>query len=721
MMAKASHAITDKVKLEASLAFANSTPKNPQPNIGDNFSQGYWGRSYNTDYWRSRYKGDHGGLASTRYADEYGNVPYGNTWFSIYENSNVQKETNVRPTLTLHVDLLDWLKFRAEGNYNYYYVRGEEKRLGQGYGNKGNGDGDGGYYKMTQSTKEQTNFNAAFTANKSFGDWNVGGFVRGEYYNSMTQFQKNETDGGLVVPGQYFIGNSRNTAKYDAKIDATKRMYSVSFQASVSWKNQLFMDITGRNDWSSALVYTNGTGNFSYFYPSVSGSWLINETFELPEWISLAKVRGSWAQVGNDTESYKINQGYSLNSLQQSNGYIYGLELSKELYDPNIKPERKNAWEVGIDWRFLRNRIHLDATYYKENTKDQIMTIDVPGVSGISKQLINAGNIQNKGVEIALNTIPFKNKDWEWGLDFTYTKNSNKIIELHPNVANFIKLEGDSDYGNYRVGSVAKVGGSYGTLMSQYGPKKDEQGRTVLTWSESFRVAYPDQALEDEVVGKITPDFLGSVATNLTWKNLTLRIAMDMRYGGYVAMYGSRYATAYGISETSLKWRDTDYGGMTWTSKWDGVTYTDGMIPDGVFAEGQVVAGPNGESFNVGGMTYQEAYEAGYVEPSHASGYHYWANAWGSGTLNDNWFAKLNYIALREVSVSYSMPRSIYSKIGAKHFNVTLSGRNLGYLYNSLPNNENPESVRGTGAGAFRMRSFSPYTASYMLTLNFGF
>ncbi|MCD8262773.1 MAG: SusC/RagA family TonB-linked outer membrane protein [Tannerellaceae bacterium] len=716
MMAKASHKITDKVQLEASVAFANSTPKNPQPNIGDNFSQGYWGRSYNTKYWKTRYKGEHGGNASNDYADTYGNVPYTSTWFSIYENSNVQKETNVRPTLTLHVDLLDWLKFRAEGNYNYYYVRGEQKELGQGYANTNSGS-----YKLTQSTKEQTNLNANLTANKTFGDWNVGGFVRGEYFNSMTQYQEAETQNGLVVPGQYFLDNSRNTPKTEAKIEATKRMFSVAFQASVSWRNQVFVDVTGRNDWSSALVYTNGTGNFSYFYPSVSGSWLLNETFELPEWISLGKVRASWAQVGNDTEAYKINQGYTLNSMQRSTGYIYGLEVPKQVYDPNIKPERKNAWEVGIDWRFLQNRIHLDATYYKENTKNQIMEISVPSVSGINSQLINAGNIQNKGVEIALNTIPFKNKDWEWGLDFTYTKNSNKIIELHPNVADYILLDGYTDYGNYRIGSVAKVGGSYGMLMSQYAPKKDEQGRTVLVWTDTYRGAYPDQALEDEIIGKITPDFLGSIATSLTWKDLSLRVALDMRYGGYVAMYGSRYATAYGISETSLKWRDTEYGGMTWTSKYDGVTYTDGMIPDGVFAEGQTVLGPNGESFNVGGMTYQEAYEASYVEPVHASVYHYWSNAWSSGTVNDNWFAKLNYIALREVSLSYRMPRSIYSKIGAKHFNVTLTGHNLGYLYNSLPNNENPESVRGTGSSAFRMRSFSPYTASYMLILNFGF
>ena len=241
---------------------------------------------------------------------------------------------------------------------------------------------------------------------------------------------------------------------------------------NLSWRNQLFLDITGRNDWSSGLIYTNGTGNYSYFYPSIGGSWLINETFrdQMPEWINLAKIRGSWAQVGNDASPYSIYSYYTLGSLLQPDGSNiftnYWNDDNKKLFSPNLKPERKNSWEIGLDWRIFDSRIALDATYYKENTTDQIMTIAIPSESGISKQLINAGNIQNSGVEIALNTIPFKNKDWEWTLDFTFTKNSNKIVELHPNVANYIALEGDVAYGNYRVGSVAIVGGSYGMLMS---------------------------------------------------------------------------------------------------------------------------------------------------------------------------------------------------------------------------------------------------------------
>ena len=155
------------------------------------------------------------------------------------------------------------------------------------------------------------------------------------------------------------------------------------------------------------------------------------------------RFRGSWAQVGNDTDPYYVNQAYGFGTIELPNGgNIYTNTLNTIMKASNLKPERKNAWEIGLDFRTFKNRLNLDVTYYKENTKDQIMEIATPWVSGISTQLINAGNIQNQGIELALNTIPFQNEDWEWGLDFTWTKNTSKIVELHPDAAEYISLAG---------------------------------------------------------------------------------------------------------------------------------------------------------------------------------------------------------------------------------------------------------------------------------------
>ncbi len=725
-LAKASHKISKDVELEAGISFANSNPKNGgSTNFGENFIDGTWDRMYDSRYYRTRYKGSHGGLASTDYGDEYGRNPGRGTWWSIFENHYEQKETSVRPSLKLTADLNSWLKFTAEGNYNYYYKRYEAKELGSGYAN------EGGKYQMDMYTKEQTNFNANVSWNKPVGDFNVSGFLRGEYYHNFEQSMSEWTNDGLIVPGQFFINNSKKTPGYSGVITGEKTIMSIAGQLALSWKDQIFVDVTGRNDWSSSLVYADKHGNYSYFYPSVSGSWLIHETLgeSMPEFISFAKVRASWAQVGNDTEAYRINSAYSLNSMTTNQGNTYYLNVPTTSYDQNLKPERKNSWEVGADIRFLNNRIGIDATYYRENTKNQIMEISVPSVSGLSKQLVNAGNIQNQGYEIALNTTPIDKKNWTWDLNFTYTHNRSKIVSLHENVANYINLVGDPAYGNYRIGSVAQVGGAYGLLMSDAVPNYDEKtGLPILeTASYSSRHAvYYTRSGKVQEVGDINPNFLGSVNTSLRYKDLTLRVSLDARFGGKVAIYGSHYGAAYGYLESSLNGTSAEHGGLTYTSIWDGETYDDGIIPNAIMPGGYEMPIPGGTyTVAAGGETYQSLVDRGLADPQHASSWNYWTNSWGRASvgdgISDDWFKTLNYIALREVSLSYKLPGKWSKKIGASNINLTLAGRNLGYLLNSLPNNFNPESMRGTQSGQFMIRSVSPYVASYTFTINASF
>ena len=616
-------------------------------------------------------------------------------------------------------DLNSWLKFTAEANYNYYYKRNESKELGSGYAN------EGGMYKLGQYSKEQTNLNANLSWNKAVKDFNISGFLRGEYYHNFQQELQMQTNGGLVVPGQFFVGNSKNALTSTGTISGTKTILSVAGQLAVSWKDQVFVDVTGRNDWSSSLVYADQHGNYSYFYPSISGSWLIHETFrgKMPEWFSFAKVRASWAQVGNDTDAYTINTAYNLYGIDNT----VGLQVPDTYYSTDLKPERKSSWEIGVDFRFLSNRIGIDATYYKENTKNQIMKISVPSESGLSYQLINAGNIQNQGVELALNTTPIETKDWTWDLNFTYTKNTSKIVELHPNVANYITLVGDAAYGNYRIASVAEVGGEYGLLKSDAVPNYDEKTGLPILELASYNTrhsVYYSRSGVVQTVGSIQPDFLGSVNTSLRYKNWTLRASMDMRFGGMVAIYGSHYGTAYGFLESSLNGTDPEHGGITFTSIWDGKEYTDGIIPEAIMPGGQTIDTPNGPyTIAEGGELYADLVDRKIVDPQHASSWNYWNNSWGRAAVwkNNDWFHELNYIALREVSLSYRMPNSIASKIGASSINLTVAGRNLGYLLNSLPNNFNPESMRGTQSGQFMIRSVSPYTASYTFTINASF
>ena len=737
MLLKGSYNITDRLDVNASVSTSYSKPQNAQQEVGLYFVYSGIPTFLNPGYWSDKYKGTHGGIASTNYGDEYGYVPstVKSLWWALNENSTVQKEWVFRPTFEVNYRIFDWLRAKVDGNINYYTRQVETKNLGNGYAM------EGGEYALQSASKTQLTLGGTVSADKRFGDFNIGGFARFEYYNKTEQYQRIATRGGLIVPGQFFIQNSKEPAQYtgdpvtaEGYVNGTKRMLSAIGALNLSWKDQLYLDITGRNDWSSCLVYTDGHGNYSYFYPSVSGSWLITETFKdkLPEWISFAKLRASWAQVGNDMAPYALNQGYSVGAIQTANGNIYTNNLSSNsIYDLNLKPERKNSWEVGMDFRVLNNRIGLDVTYYKENTKDQIMNISVPGVSGITGKTVNAGNIQNAGIEIALNTTPVKTKDWEWNLDFTYTKNKSKIVSLHEDVADYIELQGQVNAYDYRVGSVAQVGGEYGQLMTDCMPARNENGDILLDWDDYWRSGYAKRSGKLEVIGDVNPDFLASVASTLTYKDWSLRVALDGRFGGMIASYANRYGTMTGATKSSLKYRDEAHGGITWTSKWlntdgtpsesYGITYHDGVIPEGVFANGTTIDCADGVTRDMSGVSFADAVAKGWLEPVHAGAHTYNQNDWSIGVVHDGWVEELNYVALREITLGYQLPKTWASKVGAQNINISATARNLCYLYNSLENNLNPESVRGNASGEFRIRSFNPYSANFMFTLNVNF
>lgn len=726
------HKLADWLQAEASISFTTSNPKNPRNDLAEKFVGGDWVNWYDAEKWSKReiYQAPHGGTPQSAYSDANIYVPGNSTWFAYNMNVDSRKEQVVRPIVSLTANITDWLSIKAEGNMNAYNVSTETKNLGSGYAN------EGGYYKL-QHTKDvsQTGKLVASINRQLTDDISTNIMLGGEMWKQEKSYTKVETDGGLIVPGRFFLSNSKKTLKSEGKVEGTKQINSLYFLANFGWRDQLFLDITGRNDWSSALVYTDGTGNNSYFYPSVSSSWLFSETLNTPNWLSFGKLRVSWAQVGNDTSPYYINPGYEIDKYElASGGFVYNNAISTMSVDRNIKPEKKNSFEAGVDLRFFNNRFGVDFAYYNEVINNQIGEVPIPEESGIKNLLTNVGTMENKGIELKVNVTPIKTANFDWVSTFNYWNNTTTVTDLHEDFGAYRTL-GDTyvSYGNYRVGSVAFEGGEYGVLMSDIVPKKYQSedpndprnGMNVLAWSDSRRGAYYERSYEVQEVGKINPDFEGSWDNTFHYKGVTLSVLLDARFGGHVASYANRYGTSYGWLETSLYGRDPEYGGVSWESQYDdskGQSFTDGIIPEGVFADGQKVTSPSGEKVNVGGMTYQEAFDAGYVEPTHAGFYHYFTNSWGQGVINDSWYDELNYIALRNISIGYNLPKSLAQKIKAQNIYVAFNARNLGYLYNTMPNNMNPESFRGTSSSAsFLQRSIVPNTATYTMTLSVDF
>ncbi|MFW5821812.1 MAG: SusC/RagA family TonB-linked outer membrane protein [Tangfeifania sp.] len=721
-MVKGTYNLASWLTADASVSFTTSRSKNPSNTLGSSFSVGSWRNWYDTERWKKRevWQAPHGGVPQSAYGDDYANVPGNGVWFGYHLNDATRKEQVTRPIVRLTADITNWLSLTAEGNMNHYSRLNDTKNLGSGYAM------EGGSYRLRNQVDVTRTGKLTANIDKTFGDISTSLILGGEIWDQEKQFTESWTEGGLIVPGKFFIGNSKETKQTDANVFGTKQINSLYFMANFGWKDQVYLDVTGRNDWSSALVYSDGTGNYSYFYPSVSTSWIFSETIDLPAAFSFGKLRASWAQVGNDTSPYLINRGYEIENTELAdNKFVYRNTKSTTLVDPSIKPELKNSLEVGLDVRFFNNRLSADIAYYDESITNQIGTIPIPSATGYNEMLTNIGTLTNTGFELSFRFVPVQTANFEWESTFNYWDNTTTISDLREEVGEYKALGGSVNYGNYRVGSVAFEGGEYGVLMSDTKPLEDENGNKILTWSDDRRGAYYTRSYEVEEVGKINPDFEGSWDNAFSYKNLRLSVLLNARFGGHIASYNNKYGHAYGYMESSLEGRDADHGGLTWTSEYAntaGRSYDDGIIPDGVFAEEQKVTTPSGDRVDVGGMTYQEAYDAGYVEPTHASFYHYFNSSWGTGVINDNWFNEVKYIALRNISIGYNLPKSLAQRIKAQNLYLSLNARNVGYLYNSLPNNLNPESFRGTSSDAsYYERSFTPYTANYTMTLSIDF
>jgi iron complex outermembrane receptor protein len=500
--------------------------------------------------------------------------------------------------------------------------------------------------------------------------------------------------------------------------------------ADIAYRDQLFLQATWRGDWSSALTYTNGTGNNFFAYPAVSLSWLFSESFHLPAWISYGKLRGNLAALGHDTDPYLINPGFALTGYVTTGGADYPVSTysASNSVEPNLKPERKISKEIGAEMRFLKNRLGFDASVYQDNTYNQIFDIRVPQETGISATKINAGNIQNRGIEIAIDGSPLKTKNFEWNSSVTYASNRNKVVELYQGLNEF-NLGADV----FEISSWAITGKSYGVLRTTihsgaYQAKNTSganidnpnNGKPILTWRSDARAAFPARSNVMQDVGDINAKFRGGWNNTFRYKNLSLNVLLDAKIGGDFALLTYRYGTHTGVFPNSLKGRDAAHGGIVWKSAFDGETYDDGIIPDGVFGPGIKITQPNGSQVDVSGLSYQEAYDKGYVEPTHLPQFNYRYGSSSTG-VSDYWVLKNSWISLRQVALTYNFSPGLVSKMKLNTCSFSVVGRNLMYLYNTLPYHYNPESNNSNNTAYSGEEGFLPMTRTITGTLRIGF
>ena len=656
--------------------------------------------------------------------------------FRLFTDNRTKKENNLIANIDLTARATPWLSFLLRTNANIYNDVFERETLGAGAAFSGGG------YQISQTSYNTYRVQGLANINKEFGtDLDLNLSLGGETYrNSGNNFNNSQTEGGLKIPALYTIANSTNAASTQAFTGAGRRTDAVYAYGDLTWKNMLTLNASARNDWSSTLTYRDGHGDHSYFYPSVGLAWVFTELPSLAESsssiLSFGKLRASYSYTGLDAQAQITNQAgyYGLTGNFNSSGTtlrpVYTFN-SGTIGNPNLKNELSKELEFGADVRFFNNRIGFDVAFYKKNTYNQILELPVPVEAGASSRLLQAGNVQNQGVEVLFTATPVRSKDFNWNSSINFTKNTNKIIELYPGVTSKeLELAFGAD-----VVAKAIEGEEYGVVETGYAfanyQKKDASGNPIAHPNNGKRVigsapngatagAYTFLRSQDydgtrKKLGTIMEDFLLNTTQSFSYKNFNLNVQVDSKFGGLMASATHQYGSAAGSLENSLPGRTAELGGIEYTDN-NGVKRNDGIIPDGVLNDGiNVVSG--GQTVSLGGMLYSDAVKQGYLKPIPAYVYYENLTQWSSGIREYSIFEN-SWVAVREVSIGYNLPSSLTNKIRFNSLRLSLVGRNLGYLYTTTKGGINPEGIYTNRAAGFSDYGGWPYVRSLGFNLN---
>ncbi|MEE9361577.1 MAG: SusC/RagA family TonB-linked outer membrane protein [Cellulophaga sp.] len=603
-------------------------------------------------------------------------------WDWTQNESNFKRIHNIQ-SLTLDIEFNDFLGLTILGgldntNENTEY-KGKLRDPSQIGPNSGSVYRD--VSRIIRKSYGQALFNFNANATK---DINVSGFVGGVIRHHFEEKKGAERLGGFVIPNFFSFSNLPSGQQPSYINDNQEDMlYSVLGSLQVDWKNQVYLEAQARNDWSSILPVQNN----SYFYPGLSATWILSSSFNLPTQVKFLKLRTSWADVGRPGSRYfsNVNLGVS----QSGSGFILSppsdLPPIDDNFVPNLKPERKREFEVGLEAYFFENRrLGVDFAVYHSNTYDQIMKITAPPGLGVNSIRLNAGDVSNTGWELALKTKPIDLKDFKWNLDFTFSGTKTKVVKLDGELKNL------SLWSTNGLNAVAEVGGEYGAIYQQKGFKKyinpsDENdpnnGKPIVANSGQRYRYYSDS---NKKVGKVLPDLIGGVFTSFNYKNFTLVANLDYTFGATFISEQETYMMASGVLKESLKYRDQANGGVAYhvvgagvlvqgaDPSGGGATFNDGVVLDGVLADGTV---------NTQVVRAEDYYRSSYFS---------------NGFFPEDRLFKSDYIALRNIALSYSFSKDLTEKMGVNGLSLSLFCNNVAYLYKAAPNTI-PESSNGTG------------------------
>lgn len=667
-----------KVDFDFSANYTREYVKN-RPALGDSKSNvGKNLMTLATTYdqaWLRTYQDEDGNYSNWNGMDPYNVNPY----WDLYKNFNNSSKDLLRMTGKAVWNVTKHFRLQATlgGDLNWFTFNDFKAPTTPGF--------EAGRLQISNFRNRMYNFELLALYNNTWGKFDFNATAGGNIYrvnNQTTVTTAQDMQIRDVVTLMSFNETSIEPSSY------RKRINSLFGSASIGWNHLLYLDATLRGDQSSTLP----TSNNVYVYPSFSGSFVFSELLKANRILPYGKLRMSWAQVGSDTDPYQLGLVYTKSKYTYP-GYTIGYINNNVIPNKDLKPTKTNSFEIGLETKFLNNRLGLDVTYYTQKSKNQIMSMATSWTSGYNYRLINAGEIDNRGVEITLNTRPVQTKDFAWDLNFNFSKNSNKVVRLVDGMDMF-ELE-KASWLDVQV--AAKVGENFGSIV---GPdfKRNDAGQVLIDPSTGL----PEYDKSNHVLGNASWDWTGGMTTTLSYKNLSLNAIFDVKVGADLYSMSERAAYESGKAKATLQGRDEWYrseeqreaaGVAKGMSNW---MPTGGFVAPGVIDNGDGTYRPNDIKIN----------------PED-----YWMSVCRNAPsmfIYDN-----SYIKCRELTLTYQVPTA-WLHNWVKALSVSFVARNPFIVWKNIPDID-PDSNYNNTTGMGLEYGSLPSRKSYGFNVNIKF
>jgi TonB-linked SusC/RagA family outer membrane protein len=648
--------ITKKLNVSTNINYARNTAQRPQQGSEDGSRYlGQWFQR-NVDMNRLKdYKYDDGTFVhwnlrrpstTTGELTNFNPLYWPNPYFLQYESPSNDSRDRIFGDVGLTYQLLPGLKLSGFARTDMFTQNIESREAAGGTGLSA--------YAVSKYQNREMNYEGLAQYTKSWNDVSLNVLLGGNIYDRNYTYLSMATAGGLSVPGFYNIAASIDRPALSSYL-LRKQIRSGYAMVSAGYKQTYFIDASIRNDNSSALPKNNN----SYWYPSISGSVVFSE---LINWrpMSLGKLRVSYAQAGSDLNPYETTTFYNVGTVYPGTPNINTLNVPDNLNNPNIKPSFAHSYEAGLDFKFLEGRAGLGFTYYKQINKNQILNLDISGTSGFGSATINAGEIENKGIELTLSGTPIQTGKFSWETMFNIARNRNMVVELYPGIT--VYQYGSTTYSSVTTYLNSYEGKPFGSLVGPTYQRDEASGKILLDASN-----LPMYTASTHDFGTILPDFTGGFQNIIRYGKIELSAMIDFQKGGQFFSRSKMLAVRTGLDPITV------------------VTNDQGMNVRDAVAEGGGV--------RVDGISAATGAEVtAYVSPQAYYGV-------TGRRVYDDWLFDATYVKLREVRIGYSFDRSSFAGLPFQKIGIAFTARNPAMLYQKAPEGLDPSEL-STGSQA---------------------